>query len=177
MRLFIAADTDEAVQEYLSGLQKKLDFSSGKYTLAHSFHITLKFLGDVSQEDSNLIIKELENLTFEKFKLMLDRLGAFPGNPDPKVIWAGIEKSEPLMALQQDIEKSLEKFSFKKDHGFFPHMTLCRVSYIKDKEMIADFLSTSIEKISFEVSSFILFESTLTSHGPVYKKIREFRVS
>ena len=65
---------------------------------------------------------------------------------------------------------------FKKDHDFVPHLTLARVKRIIDKEQYFKNISTiSVERKKFPISHFTLFRSTLTSKGPVYEVISEYK--
>jgi RNA 2',3'-cyclic 3'-phosphodiesterase len=178
MRLFIAIDLPVEIMEYVSPLQASLDKDSAKLTLAKSSHLTLKFLGEVDEDKVNNIIKCLEGVKFRSFQLYTTNIGVFKNWNYLSVIWLGLKESSDPNVLHSDIEKSLSEFNFKTDFEFHPHITLSRVSYVNKR----DALKESTEKIKteekeFVVSSFVLYQSTLTQVGAVYNKIKEFRVS
>ena len=165
MRLFIAIDLPEQIQKYFKIIQKKLDSS---VKLVKSFHLTLKFLGDVEEDTTTKIIKNLDQVKFNKFKLETTSLGAFPNENFVRVLWIGIKEQPGLIKLQKNIEEALVEFKFKKDLSFHPHITLARVH----KKI--EFPNTKTEPKSFEVKNFRLYKSKLTPSGPVYIKIREY---
>jgi len=165
MRLFIAIDVSKEVQDYLLKIQSKLDRS---VRLTKSFHITLKYLGEVSENLVPKIKEKLDEIKFEDFELELLELGTFPNKNFIKVIWIGVKDQLQIMKLQEQVEKKLKEFNFKRDFNFHPHITLARVNR-KIK-----FPNINIEKIEFKVSNFYLYQSTLTPQGPIYTKIKEF---
>lgn len=165
MRLFIAVDVPEEVSNYFFELQKK--FPSAKQTLANSFHLTLKFLGDVPNVEK--IIELLSRLSFSEFTLTLDRIGFFPSQKHPMVIWVGVTPHDKITALQKQVDEALKSL-FTPDHRFHPHLTLARIKEAKNYE-----LSLQIKPLSFKVSSFVLYESKLSPKGPTYSVIREFK--
>ena len=162
MRLFIAIDLPIEIQEYFRIIQKKFDTS---VKLTKSFHLTLKYLGDVDLT-KEVIIKKLNKISFTKFKLQTTELGAFPNNEFIKVLWVGLYDNPELFKLQKNIEKTLSHI--KNEFDFHPHITLARVN---NK---ISFPQIKIEKKEFIVNSFVLYNSTLTSSGPIYKKIKVF---
>jgi len=168
MRLFIAIDSSKEIQDYLLEIQNKLDTQNANLRAVKSFHLTLKFLGDVKNPED--IIKKLKQIKFKKFDLTLSTLGVFPNENHIRVVWLGLNESEELINLYQDIENTLEQFKFKKDFKFHPHFTLARVSFVKDKTKFNQNLEKiNIEEKTFSVNDFVLYESTLTPTGPIYK--------
>ncbi len=172
MRLFIAIDPSIEVQKYIKRIQARLDKDLAKLRLTSSFHLTLKFLGDVNRELCEKVIENLKKIKFDKFKLKTSNIGVFPSQNYVRVIWLGVQENIVLNKLQQDIENALK---VKKDFQFHPHITLARVSFVKDKTRFKEFLQKiKTEEKSFDVDSFILYESTLTKEGPVYTKLKTF---
>ena len=76
MRLFIAIDFNE-LNDYFLDVQKSLP-TSAKLGFTNSFHLTLKFLGEVDKNKVSSIIESLKKIKFEKFSVYLDSLGVFP---------------------------------------------------------------------------------------------------
>ena len=132
MRLFIAIDVSDEISDYCKELQKLI-----KGSLTRSFHITLKFLGEVNNPDE--ITEKLSNIKFEEFTLKTTDIGYFPNERFIRVIWLGIENSDALLKLQESIETSLKEF--KSDHKFHPHITLARVN---QKIKFTDFFSCDL---------------------------------
>ena len=62
MRMFIAIDVSEELKGYLAGVQKEIYSEFAKLVFTSDFHITLKFLGDVSEEKFQEIINSLDKI-------------------------------------------------------------------------------------------------------------------
>jgi 2'-5' RNA ligase len=175
MRLFIAIELPAEVKAHLEQLQKKLDGHFVQLTLAKEIHLTLKFLGEVSEEKVAEIKQKLEKIDFGSFEASLGRTGVFPDEHYVQVVWVGTEPENSIKFLQQKIEKSLLGL-FEPDAKFTPHLTLARVKFIKDKKLFIENLhKIKAEKKEFLVDSFKLIKSTLTPKGPVYEDVAEFK--
>jgi 2'-5' RNA ligase len=177
MRLFIALDFNE-LKEDLNKIQDSIDKSLAKLKEVSTFHLTLKFLGEVSEDKFDLIREKLKEIKRENFSLSLDKIGVFPTDSYIKVIWVGVSPSEGVIELQNKIELSLKEFNFKKDYKFHPHITLARVSFVKDKaNFIKNLKEIRLEQKSLEVKDFRLVKSTLTPKGPVYEDLETFQLT
>src|SRR3989338_3583443 len=76
-----------------------------------------------------------------------------------------------LVSLSEDVQKKLADFR-KEDHqSIVPHLTIARVSE-KVKLDIDKWKDASFGE--FLVSSFVLYESVLTSQGSMYRIVKEF---
>ncbi|MBI2557943.1 RNA 2',3'-cyclic phosphodiesterase [Candidatus Woesearchaeota archaeon] len=172
MRLFIAVDFNE-LKEYFFELQSMLP-KNARLSLTKSFHLTLKFLGEVQPDKLDDIIKILKNIKFEQFYTYLDSVGIFPTENYIRVVWIGLNPEFKIMELQRNIDESLKQ-SFKKEKDFKAHITLARVKYPEDKKSFVE----RIKNIKFEnkkmvVNNFRLVKSTLTPNGPVYDDLAVF---
>ncbi len=174
MRSFIAIELPEAFSAKLQSVQKQLMTDSAKLTLTKTFHLTLKFLGEIDDGRVDDLKSLLSKITFKPFDAKLTTIGFFPDENYIRVIHIGLEPEKQLKALQKTIEEALP--NFKKDTSFHPHITLARVKFVKDKEQF----KTTISKIKlpdfpeFKVENFKLIKSTLTSEGPVYEELASF---
>ncbi len=171
MRLFIAIELPEAVAGELKRLQNEI--AGPGIRAVKDFHLTLKFLGEVQESQLSRIKKELASIKFNSFGAELTCIGVFP-NPDRiRVIWAGL-KAEEIYSLQNEIDLALEQL-FSKEQDFHPHLTLARVSFLKDKAALKeklDFLKP--KNLKFDVKEFHLIKSTLTPQGPIYETLETF---
>jgi RNA 2',3'-cyclic 3'-phosphodiesterase len=178
MRLFLAIDLPKEIINYISPLQDSLDKASARLNIAKSYHLTIKFLGEVDENQVTSIVKSLERVKFSKFNLKTTNIGIFKNWNHINVIWIGLKESNELKQIHSDIEKSLSEFDFKSDFDFHPHITLARVSYVSYKEALKKNIeSIKTEEKVFEIKEFVLYKSTLTPKGPIYTKIKEFRES
>ncbi|HLF54873.1 MAG TPA: RNA 2',3'-cyclic phosphodiesterase [Candidatus Nanoarchaeia archaeon] len=174
MRLFIAFEVSKEAGQHLSLLQKQLVTDNAKITLAKVFHLTLKFLGEVSPAKAEEVRKRLESIKFEPFTASLDGTGVFPSESSVRVVWVGLEPKDIICNLQKQIDEALHGL-FPKEKEFQPHITLARVKTVKDKKQFAEHIkSLKVKPISFEVKHIKLIESQLTGEGHVYRDIAVF---
>lgn len=175
MRLFIALELDK-LKEYFKEIQGKLASDNAKITLTKTYHLTLKFLGEVDEKDADLIRVSLKNIKFEPFSTKLDKIGVFPNENYIRVVWVGLKPDNEIMELQQNIDEALASL-FKKEKDFVSHITLARVKFVNDKKSFMDMLSRiKIEPKEIMIKNFKLVKSTLTGEGPVYEDLEVFSV-
>jgi len=106
IRAFIAISLSQEIHQslgkVLAGLKARLTGSAIRWVTADNVHLTLKFLGDVSLANQELLIKMLDAEVSQHvpFEISIGRLGFFPSIHRPRVIWVGIEAPAELYALQ-----------------------------------------------------------------------------
>ncbi|MCK4669691.1 MAG: RNA 2',3'-cyclic phosphodiesterase [Nanoarchaeota archaeon] len=170
MRLFIAVKISEEVQEELIRLQKEIDQEGLK--LPKEFHVTLKFLGDIDENDLETLKTRLAEIQFNKFKLTLDGLDVF----QPKrirVIHIRTTPEAQIKDLFEKIHKATE--DIKLDHTFRSHLTIARVKFLHDRKAFLEKIKPIKPKpIEFDVNAFYLIKSTLAGDGPIYEDLAEF---
>ena len=182
MRTFIAIDLDEQIKNNISELIRKLDKGSQniRWIKPHGMHLTLKFLGEVTQErigDIESVLKRISKAN-RPFQIDLVGTGTFPpGTKSPRVLWVGVRRDESLIEIQSTLENELDKIRFPKEkRTYHPHLTLGRVKIPHHLESI---LSIVEEHREFEfghmmVRRLTLFLSTLKPTGAEYTILSEF---
>ncbi|MFH1511326.1 MAG: RNA 2',3'-cyclic phosphodiesterase [Candidatus Woesearchaeota archaeon] len=168
MRLFVAIDFDEHKNYFLS-LQQKL--AGGSFTFPKVFHLTIKFLGEV--EDPKPVIDALSKVSFDRFSLVLSGFGVFPDKSSIRVVWVGLNPIVDVANLHSQVDSLLGN----PDSKWHPHITIARVKFIKDNSKISALLAHETEPLATEVKSFSLYKSSLTSSGPIYERLAEFKSS
>ena len=174
MRCFIAIDLPVNVKEELVSAQKQLSPAAAKMSLAHDFHLTLKFLGEITPAKVDAVKSLLANVKFKSFAARLAGIGAFPSQNAARVVWVGLEPEESLIELQQMVDDTLRS-EFKIEKGFKPHITLTRVKLVSDKErFVKQLQQVKTKTVEFRVESFKLKSSTLSSQGAIYEDLAVF---
>jgi len=174
MRLFIAIDFN-GLKEYFAELQAQLPVNA-KLSLVKSFHLTLKFLGEVQPNKVDEIASILKNIKFQPFTVHLGNAGIFPKENYIRVVWVGLEPEERILELQSQIDESLKRI-FKKEKDFKAHITLCRVKYPEDKKSFVEQVKKiQIENKKIEIKDFRLVKSNLSPKGPVYEDLKVFNL-
>ena len=175
MRLFIAIDFNE-FKDYLAELQKFLP-ENAMLTFVKTFHITLKFLGEVQPDKAEQTIKILKNIKFGHFSVFLDSIGIFPTENYIRVVWVGLKPEDKVLELQKNIDASLKQL-FKKEKDFKAHITLARVKYVEDKKPFFEQIKKiDVENKKIDIKQFKLVKSNLTPKGPVYEDLAVFTSS
>lgn len=172
MRLFIAIDFNE-LKDYFLELQGLLP-KNAKLSLIKTFHLTLKFLGEVQPNDADKVADILKKTKFQSFSVHLGSIGIFPTENYIRVVWVGLTSEENMLELQKSIDESL-KGMFKKEKDFKAHITLARVKHPEDKKAFLEQLKNiKVESKKVEIKNFRLVRSTLTPKGPVYDDLAVF---
>ncbi|MEK6852568.1 MAG: RNA 2',3'-cyclic phosphodiesterase [Nanoarchaeota archaeon] len=171
MRCFIAIDLPEDVKEKLVNLQnhlKDLEDVKIKFVEKGNLHLTLKFLGEISDVEINRIKEKLKQLDFNKLRCEIGSVGVFPSPNYIRVVWISLEPLSTLRELAEKVNSLLDK----KEDKFDSHITLGRVKFVKDRiSFIKKLDGLKISKEEFVVNEIKLKKSTLTSNGPVYEDI------
>jgi RNA 2',3'-cyclic 3'-phosphodiesterase len=151
IRTFIALPLPREVVAVMASVQKQLMDSGAdvKWDGPEKFHVTLKFLGDI---DSSLVPELTDRLKksigkLPAFELSFVRLGAFPNEDRPRVVWIGATESQQILRLQSQVEHVCTSLGFATDdRAFHAHITLGRV---KGQHQL-DRLTASLKSITFE---------------------------
>ncbi|MFH1181731.1 MAG: RNA 2',3'-cyclic phosphodiesterase [Candidatus Woesearchaeota archaeon] len=172
MRVFIAIDLPEEVKKYLIELQKQLP--EAKMSKTKDFHLTLKFLGELTPERVERVKQILREVKFEKFSATTTGMGVFPNESYIRVVWVGLEPEKEILQLQQQIEELLGR-DFGKEKIFKAHLTLARVKFVADKDsFLRQLKEIKTERKTFAVEGFRLKESILSPKGPTYRDLAVF---
>ena len=176
MRLFIAVGFEKE-SPYLKSIQEKLHFQNSKLTFPKTFHLTLKFLGEVAQDKAEKIKESLNSIKSKKFHTFLDSIGVFPGESYIRVVWVGLNPKGSVLHLQKSIDAVLSPL-FKKEKDFKAHITLARVKFPEDKKSFVEQVKNiKAENKGIEIKDFRLVKSTLTSKGHVYEDLEVFSLN
>ncbi|WMW25898.1 RNA 2',3'-cyclic phosphodiesterase [Methanolobus sediminis] len=176
MRAFVAVDLPVELHEKITEIQLKFNEFKFKFVDPDLVHVTMKFLGEVPENQIPDISKALDSVKCEPFTSRVKGIGVFPKPKFAKVIWLGCEGNFDV--LNEQIENCLSSFEFEPTlHRFSAHATLARVKYLPKKKK-TEFLELLDELKDFEigsmdVSSIKLKKSTLTPKGPIYETLHE----
>jgi 2'-5' RNA ligase len=179
MRCFIAIDLNEKIRRQLAKLQqelqKKADVKTGdvKWVRPDLVHLTLKFLGEVRDENIAEVCKAVGDVAGRHagFELDVGGVGYF-GKGSAKVLWVGAgDNSSELVGLQGDIEENLARAGWREEtRRFTGHLTLCRIRNPRAGRALAE-LSKDYEKLELgliKVEELCVYQSELRPTGPIY---------
>jgi RNA 2',3'-cyclic 3'-phosphodiesterase len=180
VRLFIAVNLPEDVrlQIYAATLGLRQAASGVRWVLHEQFHVTVKFLGEVA-EDNVVALQAglaLAARAQPPFDIDLAGIGAFPNLRRPRVYWLGITQATDLHVLQGHVESEIEPLGFPREaRPFHPHVTLGRVGTEVSREQVraAERAAAGIEyQYKVRVNSVDLMVSRLSPKGARYEVLR-----
>ena len=112
-RLFIAVDLPQTVKENLRSMS--FGIPGAKWVSPEQLHLTVRFIGEVDGAMFHDIKNMLDEISLAPFPLELKGVGFFPPRGNPRVLWVGIEKNEPLQLLRKRVDYKLLKVSVKPE--------------------------------------------------------------
>lgn len=195
MRLFFALELPSTVIAAMTTLQQQIE-SRGtsarfgklpshsvpaypiKWVAASARHLTLVFLGEVSEALVPHLLAAKAAQSQQPLQLRLGKVGAFPNLRQPQTLWVGVDgESAELSRRHQTLMQALHPLDLSLEtRPFHPHLTLGRVQReITNSQLaaLADGLRTlpAPSPIAWQSGPIALFQSRLTRAGPIYTKI------
>lgn len=178
-RIFVALNIpDEAKNKLFEIINQLTTDKKLKWEKKDKIHLTLKFVGDVDDEDVPLITKELEFLQeYKTQNLQITGFGFFFKFKEPKILWAGLKFSDELKLIAQRLDDYFTKFGIEKEkREFKPHLTLMRIKNNPGDNFINKFKNSKFEPIDFQSNSISLIKSELNPSGSVYTEIKKYNL-
>jgi 2'-5' RNA ligase len=183
VRAFLAIEIPGDIQALIEGMKERLKpvLKGIRWTRPEGMHLTLKFFGDLFQDDvariAEVVQRNVGDIT--PMELNVGLPGGFPSLKKTRVLWLGIGGDvQRLATLQAALEKDLEECGFPGDaRSFKPHLTLGRV---RSRGGVISGTGAVIETTGnlgtsrFDVRELILFKSELKPDGAVYTKLAGF---
>ncbi|MBN1537839.1 MAG: RNA 2',3'-cyclic phosphodiesterase [Anaerolineales bacterium] len=180
IRSFIAIALSSEIQAKLTKisteLQTQLKDIPIRWVPVENIHLTLKFLGDVSTANLEMLKTTLqaEVAGHNPFEISVGELGAFPNIRRPRVIWVNVQAPAELSAVQHGIETSMARLGYPlEERPFHPHLTLSRVARAASPQDLQNIFSVfSKYKVGFlgatRVLTINLYKSDLHPGGASY---------
>ena len=165
-RLFFALWPDNKTQLRLYHVARQFKNEKIRLVKESNLHITLEFLGEVSEYDQRQLIDQANLIKAEPFEIKLSNVGWWRR---PGVLWIGPQHiPQSLTNLVGSIKQIVEQQGLETDNrSYKPHVTIARkVKQIQLPERSID--------IRWQVNSFALIESKSTDMGVAYQLIQQW---
>ena len=179
-RYFIAIQVSRTIRKELGRLMDRLRSREHladkgiRWTRLEQIHLTLKFLGQVPDEDIGTVCQAVSSTAalFDPFEIEVGHCECFPPQGPARVLWAGIQKGhEDVQALQEAIDVAMVPLGFTPEaRRFQGHLTLARIRQAK----VGHLARNALDKVDAftlgaqEVANVMLYQSDLTQKGPRY---------
>lgn len=179
-RIFIAINLPQEIKEelgrVLASLKRDLKRAPIKWAAADKIHITLHFLGDLTDEqvkDAGDILAKVAP-KYGKFRIKLGQIGFFPHKFRPRVVFVDTECPDEIGYLQAEIGRELANLGYEIDaRPWHPHLTLGRIN---GSVHAKDFEEQEIRPMEFAAESVELMESELRPDGASYTTIASYKL-
>ena len=174
----IPAEIRERISEHSQQLHTALPDVHASWTKLDNIHLTLKFFGNISQQQvlgvSAAASRTVEG--FGPFQLRIEGAGAFPERGPARVLWIGINDSMgQLVELQRKLDDECQREGFEREaRTFNPHLTVARLRSPRGARALADkHKQIRFEPADIEVDRLVVFRSQLSPKGSLYSIISE----
>jgi RNA 2',3'-cyclic 3'-phosphodiesterase len=194
MRLFVALDIDENIRgriaRFLEGVRAFAP--DARWASPEALHVTLKFIGEQSEEEVGNIKQALEAIQAGTMEVNFRGYGFFPSVRAPRVFWLGIEAGSELTSLAMAVDKKLAALNIpKEEHAFNAHLTLARSKggSGSPRKQAGDGPNRSFQRLQEKLAAlptpefgtmtareFFLYRSQLGPRGSKYTKLAGFKL-
>jgi len=166
-RLFTGLEIPADIGQTLSNLRGGLP--GARWIDPENYHVTLRFIGDIDGMYANEVASMLYRVNRKPFEVKLRGLTSF-GGKKPRAVVADIEPSKPLIELQAELERMMQRIGLDPEgRKFTPHVTLARLHDASSWD-VADYLSVRgyFPSRVFTADRFVLFSSRASTGGGPY---------
>lgn len=175
MRAFMALEIPSDLADDVAALARQLKASvKGKLVPRENYHLTLAFLGDVTERQlaDGMHVLDEAAACFDAVELRPNGLGKF-GRAHDATLWLGFEQDPALMELAAFVREGLAGAGIDFDtKPFVPHLTITRRASLD-----AGALPALPFPLPTHASELTLFKSTLTRDGAIYDAIYEVELA
>ena len=159
-------------------LQQRLRKYAVKRWKTGNFHLTLKFLGEISPDQVMQVDASLKRICsgFRPFSLEISETGIFKGQNMVRVLWLGLGGDLKILhQLSAGIDRSMSALGFPPEkRPFTPHITIGQDIVF---ECLFENIQDSIGKVSYgpiKIEKINLFKSEQIQNKRVYTVISEY---
>jgi 2'-5' RNA ligase len=167
MRLFTGLELPSDIALDLNFMQGGV--MGARWIDRESFHITLRFIGDIDDHHGRDVAHALDGADVRPFSVCLKGIDVFGGNK-PHAIIARVEENPELIRLQAAHERICQSHGLEPEgRKYIPHVTLARLRD-PDPHALRNFIESHALYRSrpFLVDHFVLFSSKPSRGGGPY---------
>lgn len=170
-RIFIAINLPDNLKKKLFDWQAKwpdLDYRLIRWTKKDNLHITLSFIGYVTDDETYEICNFVKKVAkkHEPFFVNLEKIILGPPDKNPRMFWVQGEKSQKLADIQSDLRDAIDQRTGVRYNAFRPHITLAKFKPGFMKTFPKDFQEDF--KAQIPVETIEVMESALHRTGAEY---------
>src|SRR5579859_5657342 len=169
LRLFVGIDLSPETKLALSTIAVGLP--GVKWVDAGNYHVTLRFIGEVDEGAAADIDAELATIRARRFSLSIAGVGLFGTEDKPRILYAGVERSGPLVELRDKVGQALGRAGVPPEgRHFTPHVTLANIRAGHPADLGRFLEGNNLLRLPpVAIDHFQLVESYLTKAGSLYE--------
>ncbi|MGP1394822.1 MAG: RNA 2',3'-cyclic phosphodiesterase [Inquilinaceae bacterium] len=174
LRLFVALPVPEPIRRHLALLEGGVP--GARWIEADNLHVTLRFLGEIGEDRAADLDAALARIAAPPVALTVAGVGLFGTPRRARMLWAGIERTDPLRALHDRVDRAAVAAGLPPDdRKFMPHITLARLRQAPMERVgrwLADHALAAAGAVT--VDRFVLYRSHLGGEGAFYEPLRTY---
>ncbi|GGF30603.1 RNA 2',3'-cyclic phosphodiesterase [Aliidongia dinghuensis] len=174
LRLFVGIDLPPETKLALSVAAQGLP--GVKWVEPGNYHVTLRFIGEVDEGVAADIDEALAEVRARRFALSIAGVNLFGSEDKPRVLYAGVDRSAPLVELRDKVGQALNRAGLPPEgRHFTPHVTLANIRDGRPVHLGRYLEGNNLLRLPpFPVERFQLVQSYLTKAGSLYEAAAEY---
>jgi 2'-5' RNA ligase len=183
MRIFIALDIPGEIRaRIIEFMERARSYApEARWARPEGLHVTLKFVGEVSEAKAQEIKNALATVKSGPFDVKFSSAGFFPTPKSPRVFWIGVEGGQTIRTLAAAIDAATQEVGVaQEDRSYNPHLTLARAGPERGASSLLRPLQhllqseASLHLGTMTAREFFLYRSELQKGGARYTKLERF---
>jgi 2'-5' RNA ligase len=169
LRLFAAIAIPEDIGQGLARRQQGLP--GARWRPLETLHLTLRFMGEVSEPAADDLDAELSAISGEALTLTLEGVGSFGEGHEIRAVWAGVAENPGLTRLASRCEAAARRAGLAPDKRVWrPHVTLAYLRRPEPARVAAWIQGHNLLKSPpFRATSFGLYSSWRGAEASSYR--------
>lgn len=186
MRIFIALDIPAEIRARMAEYAERVRplAPEARWARTEGLHVTLKFIGETSDERVAGMKTALALVTAGPFEVKFSTIGFFPNPKSPRVFWIGVDGGEALAQLAAKIDGKTSQLGFpREERAHHPHLTLARAGTAPGAQHqlrpLASVLASEAPPQfgTMTAKEFFMYRSQPQRGGSKYTKLEKFELA
>jgi 2'-5' RNA ligase len=173
-RIFVGIGIEGATAASLQSLT--YDLTGATWTTKTNLHLTLRFVGEVSDPTTEHLSVALSRIRLPRFKAVLKGVGSFDLGNGYEALYAAAEGEDTLRTLRTSCEDAATEIGLAPDRrDWRPHVTVALIERPNQNDITSwlDKMRTFSTQ-PFQVSKFCLYSSSRSGRSVRYTKLRTY---
>jgi RNA 2',3'-cyclic 3'-phosphodiesterase len=174
LRLFVGLALPPDVAARLAGLATNLP--GARWVEPENLHITLRFIGEVSDADAEDLHHELARLEAKPLTYDIAGMDTFGQGRKAHALFAGVTLTPELELLQTRVEAAVVRAGQPREsRKFKPHVTIARLKAPPEDRLLGFIQAHNLFRAGpIPTDHFVLYESRMGNGGSAYFPLAEY---